>query len=108
PRRTRQRLFGVPMTWIRTFQPDQAHGELSEAYREVYALYPPEYAGEVPAVRRADGTSDSIVAAHSLIPPALRPALATFGVLCSPDLPLTRRQHEMVATPVSALNPCVY
>jgi alkylhydroperoxidase family enzyme len=96
------------MTWIRTTPADQAHGELSEAYREVYALYPPEYAGEVPAVRRADGASDSITAAHSLIPQALRHAMAAFGVLLSADLPLTRRQHEMIATLVSALNSCFY
>jgi hypothetical protein len=96
------------MTWIRTIPPDQAQGELSEAYRDVYALFPPEYMGEVPAVRRADGTSDSITAAHSLIAPALRHAMAAFGVLLSPDLPLTRRQHEMIATLVSALNQCVY
>ena len=37
-----------------------------------------------------DGTS-GIVASHSLIPDALYHAFATFGVLMSPDLPLTRR-----------------
>ena len=48
------------------------------------------------------------MASHSLIPQALRHAMSTFGVLLSPDLPLTRRQHEMIATVVSALNRCVY
>ena len=96
------------MTWIRSTPVDEAGGALREAYSAVYALYPPEYAGEVPAVRRADGSSDSVVAAHSLIPEALRHAMATYGVLLSPALPLTRRQHEMIATVVSALNACFY
>ena len=39
---------------------------------------------------------------------ALRHALSTYGVLLSPELPLTRRQHEMIATLVSALNRCFY
>jgi len=48
------------------------------------------------------------VAAHSLIPDALHHAFATFGALMSPDLPLTRRQHEMIATVVSVTNRCYY
>jgi hypothetical protein len=35
-------------------------------------------------------------------------ALSTYGVLLDPQLPLTRRQHEMIATVVSALNRCFY
>ena len=49
-----------------------------------------------------------VVGAHSLIPDALYHSFATFGVLMSPDLPLTRRQHEMITTVVSAVNRCVY
>ena len=96
------------MTWIRTVPPAEADPRLRACYEAVYALYPPEYAAEVPALRRPDGTSDSITAAHSLIPEALRHALSTFGVLLSPELPLSRRQHEMIATVVSALNRCFY
>ena len=55
----------------------------------------------------ADGAS-GIVASHSLIPEALHHAFATFGVLMSPDLPLRRAQHEMIATRVSVLNRCDY
>jgi hypothetical protein len=35
---------------------------------------------------------------------------AAFGALMSPDLPLTltRRQHEMITTVVSAANRCKY
>jgi hypothetical protein len=96
------------MTWIPVIPPQQAEGELLQAYQEVYALYPPEYGIEVEAVRRGDGTADSIVAAHSLIPQALKHSLSAYGALLSPDLPLSRRQHEMIATVVSALNGCFY
>ena len=96
------------MTWISVIAPQEATGELQQAYEDVYALYPAEYRGEVDAVRRADGTSDSIVAAHSLIPAVLRHSMAAFAMMMTPDLPLTRRQHEMIATVVSALNACFY
>ena len=74
-----------------------------DAQRE---LYPPEYA--VPIHPTPDGTASQIVASHSLIPEALFHAFATFGVLMSPELPLTRRQHEMITTVVSVLNRCHY
>ena len=48
------------------------------------------------------------MATHTLIPDALHHAFATFGALMSPDLPLTRRQHEMITTRVSAVNRCHY
>ncbi len=96
------------MTWIKTIAAADADGELRRSYEAVYALYPPEYHDDVPAVLRPDGTSDSATATHSLIPEALRHAMSAFGVLLSPNLPLTRRQHEMIATLVSALNGCVY
>jgi hypothetical protein len=96
------------MTWIRTVPPAQADPELRQTYEAVYTLYPPEYRTEVPALHRPDGRVDSIVAGHSLIPEAMRHAMSAFGVLLSPDLPLTRRQHEMIATVVSALNRCFY
>ena len=96
------------MTWIRTVPPPEASPELRQAYEAVYALYPPEYRGEVPAVRRPDGSADSIVTSHSLIPEALRHAMSAFGVLLAPDLPLTRRQQEMIASVVSVKNRCFY
>lgn len=96
------------MTWIHTIPPESADGALRACYDAIYALYPPEYGVEVPAVVRPDGSSDRISAAHSLIPEAMRHAMSCFGVLLSADLPLTRRQHEMIATVVSALNRCFY
>jgi hypothetical protein len=96
------------MTWIRTVPPRTASTALQRRYAELYAMYPAEYQVEVPAVTRPDGSADSIVAAHSLIPDAMFHMCAGFATLLSPDLPLTRRQHELIATLVSALNRCFY
>jgi alkylhydroperoxidase family enzyme len=89
------------MAWIRTVMPD-----VDEAVRLAQEgqkkFYPKEYA------RAAGDTSESIVSSHTLIPDALYHAFSTFGVLMSPELPLSRAQHEMIATRVSALNRCVY
>jgi hypothetical protein len=93
------------MTWIRTIPMAQASEELRQAIEAQRELYPAEYAD--PVHPTGDGTS-GIVASHSLIPDALRHAFATFGALMSPDLPLTRRQHEMISTMVSVTNRCVY
>ena len=93
------------MTWIRTIPMSQAGDELKRAVEAQRELYPPEYAD--PVHPTGDGTS-GIVASHSLIPAALSHAFSTFGVLMSPDLPLSRRQHEMISTRVSALNRCRY
>jgi hypothetical protein len=96
------------MTWIRTIPVEQADDVLRRCYDAVARLYPPEYREEVAAARRPDGGSDSVVAAHSLIPEAMRHALSTFGVLLDPELPLSRRQHEMIAAVVSVQNRCFY
>jgi hypothetical protein len=97
------------MTWIRTIPPDQADDDLRRRYENLYAMYPPQYRDDVAAVvDPATGKSDSIVASHSLIPAAMEHAMSAFAVLLSPDLPLTRRQQEMIATVVSVLNQCFY
>jgi hypothetical protein len=96
------------MTWIRTIPPAEADPALLAVYQAMYALYPPDYAEEVPAVQNADGTSDSISASHSLIPDAMHHMMSGLAVLLTPNLPLSRRQHEMIATVVSALNRCFY
>lgn len=93
------------MAWIRTVPMDQADEKLRKAMEAQKALYPVEYATPV---HPADGGGAQIVASHSLIPEALHHAFATFGVLMSPDLPLSRRQHEMITTMVSVTNRCVY
>lgn len=96
------------MTWIRTIPPEEADEALRRCYEAVERLYPPEYRAEVAATRRPEGGSDSVVAAHSLIPKAMLHAMSTFGVLLDPELPLSRRQHEMIAAVVSARNHCFY
>jgi hypothetical protein len=96
------------MTWIQTILPADADDELRRCYESLYALYPPEYHTEVDALRRPDGSSDRITAAHSLIPEAMRHAMSAYAVLLAPELLLSRRQHEMIATVVSALNRCFY
>ncbi|MGH9904629.1 MAG: hypothetical protein ACRD8U_03470 [Pyrinomonadaceae bacterium] len=93
------------MTWIKTVSgaEDERVRHAVEAQKE---LYPIEYA--TPVHPTADGDTAGIVASHSLIPDALYHAFATFGALMSPDLPLVRRQHEMITTVVSVTNRCHY
>jgi hypothetical protein len=93
------------MTWIKTIPLAEAGDALRHAIESQRALYPKEYAQ--PVHPTGDGTS-AIVASHSLIPDALFHAFATFGTLMSPDLPLSRRQQEMITTVVSVTNRCVY
>ncbi|MFL6210919.1 MAG: hypothetical protein ACJ74W_18875 [Pyrinomonadaceae bacterium] len=94
------------MTWIKTVPFDEADEKLRRAMAAQRELYPMEYA--TPVHPTADGESSNIVASHSLIPDALFHAFATFGALMSPDLPLTRAQHEMITTVVSVTNRCHY
>jgi hypothetical protein len=93
------------MTWIKTIPLSEASHELKEAIEKQRSVYPAEYSE--PVHPTGDGTS-GIVASHSLIPQALYHAFSTFGALMSPDLPLSRRQHEMITTVVSATNRCHY
>ena len=93
------------MTWIKTVTVDESE-EVRKAVESQRALYPIEYA--TPVHPTPDGETAGIVASHSLIPQALYHAFATFGSLMSPDLPLNRRQHEMITTVVSVTNRCHY
>ena len=93
------------MTWIKTVPRSEADEKLVRAMQDQRALYPAEYA--TPVFPTDDGAS-GIVSSHSLIPEALHHAFATFGALMSPDLPLSRRQHEMITTVVSVTNRCFY
>jgi uncharacterized peroxidase-related enzyme len=93
------------MTWIRTVPLSEAGEKLRHAMESQKAFYPLEYATPV---HPTESGGAEIVESHSLIPDALFHAFATFGVLMSPDLPLSRRQHEMITTMVSVTNRCVY
>jgi alkylhydroperoxidase family enzyme len=92
------------MTWIKTVSVDESE-EVRKAVESQRDLYPIEYA--TPVHPTPDGAA-GIVASHSLIPTALFHAFSTFGALMSPDLPLDRRQHEMITTVVSVTNRCHY
>lgn len=96
------------MTWIKTVPYDQAGDELRRVYESTRALYPGEYGSPVPSLLKPDGTTDSIVAAHSLIPEAMRHMMSGLAVAMQSHLPLTRRQHEMIASVVSVQNQCFY
>jgi hypothetical protein len=96
------------MTWIKTMPAEVASPDLRAVYAAIFALYPPDYAPPVTALVRSDGTSDSITAAHSLIPEAMRHMMSGLAMMMQPHLPLTRRQHEMIASVVSVQNQCFY
>ena len=92
------------MTWIRTTPLDGTADAVARARDMQRTLYPAMYGEAGPAELHGE----SIVASHSLIPDALYHAFATFGALMSPELPLERRHHEMIATMVSVTNRCRY
>ncbi|HLM00905.1 MAG TPA: hypothetical protein VK400_07595 [Pyrinomonadaceae bacterium] len=93
------------MAWIKTIKFEEAGENLREILMKTRMNYPREYATPV---EKASSVNESIVDSHTLIPDALYHAFSTFSALMSPDLPLTRRQHEMIATMVSATNDCFY
>lgn len=81
------------MSWIETVPYERATGALKEAY---------DVAG------RAGFGRSGIVEAHSLIPDAMRHAFAGLAAVLAPDLPLSRREREMIMTVISAVNKCFY
>lgn len=93
------------MTWIKTVSMEEDE-RVKSAMMEQRKLYPIEYATPVPAVDH--GIEAGIVSSHSLIPEAMYHAFSAFGAMMAPDLPLQRRQHEMIATMVSVVNRCHY
>jgi hypothetical protein len=93
------------MTWIKTVRMEE-DDNVKKAIEEERKFYPAEYAMPVPAVFA--GVEQSIVGSHSLFPDVLFHAFSTFGALMSPELPLKRHQHEMIATMVSVTNRCHY
>lgn len=98
------------MTWIRTVSPAE-DARVAQALADQSQLYPAEYGGRSETPRHALHPlveNDSIVLSHSLIPDALRHSFSAFGAMMQPELPLSRRDHEMIAATVSALNRCFY
>ncbi len=101
------------MTWIKTVRPRDLDAEQKARLRHAFRwreMYPPEYGAEVPSLKEAAGeaTGGGISDAHTLLPDSMYHAFALLGTLLQPDLPLTRRQQEMIATTVSVANHCFY
>ena len=93
------------MAWIKTVPFEEADAQLQKMLTDLRASYPSEYNEPAP---KASNSDESIISSHTLIPEAMFHAFAEFSVLMSPDLPLERRQHEMIATMVSVVNDCHY
>jgi hypothetical protein len=93
------------MTWIRTIPMSEADEKLRQAVEGQKGMYPKEY---FQPVHPDESGGSTIVGSHTLIPEALYHSFATFGALMSPEMPLSRRQQEMIATMVSVTNRCVY
>ena len=93
------------MAWIKTIPFGAADEKLQKLLMDLRVTYPSEYAE---STAEQTGTEESIIESHTLIPDAMYHAFAEFSVLMSPDLPLERRQHEMIATMVSITNDCFY
>jgi hypothetical protein len=97
------------LAWIKTIKPKEADQKLIDAMQNQRHLYPIEYATRVDAATSQSSERDeSIISSHSLLPDTLFHAFATYGTLLSPDLPLSRAQHEMIASTVSVANSCFY
>jgi hypothetical protein len=93
------------MTWIKTIDPTRGTSAARDAFLGYMNLYPKEYAQPSQPGIPPEGR---IGASHSLIPPVLYHAFATFGAAMDPSLPLSRKDHEMIATVVSVANHCRY
>jgi alkylhydroperoxidase family enzyme len=93
------------MTWIKATDPTKGDPALREAAKAYMALYPRDYADSPSTYVPPEGR---IGASHSLLPQVMFHAFATFGAAMDPSLPLTRRDHEMIATVVSVTNRCRY
>jgi hypothetical protein len=92
------------MTWIKTIRLEDADPSLLDLVTKTRAMYPPEYATPVTSIAQGE----SIMLSHTLLPKAMHHAFALLAELMRPELPLERRQHEMIATVVSAANRCFY
>jgi hypothetical protein len=92
----------MEMTWIRTIPMDESNEKLRSMLERQRAMYPMEYSSPV------SPGGDSIVASHTLMPDTLYHIFAAFGEMMKPELPLSRAQHEMIATMVSVENRCFY
>ena len=76
---------------------------------ELRQRYPREYATKPEDRQVPDAVArESILMSHTLLPAVMEHMFAAHAAMMAPDLPLTRAQHEMIATVVSATNDCFY
>ncbi|MBY0357048.1 MAG: peroxidase-related enzyme [Candidatus Obscuribacterales bacterium] len=94
--------------WIKTIPLAEADNKLVEAIEEQRRVYPPEYRIPDPKSIAAGADRPSVVMAHSLMPEVLRQTFSAFASVLADDLPLSRRDHELIATAASATNNCSY
>lgn len=81
------------MAWIRVIDEAEAQGKLKECYDEI---------------KRTRGKIANIMKVHSLQPDAMMAHLNLYKTIMFGPSGLSRRQRELLATVVSALNRCAY
>ncbi len=99
-----------PMTWIRPVLPrDPQHARYLERLYEVRAGLPSEYAPPEADSRLPKAVArDSIIASHALLPDVMFHMFAGFRAMLAPELPLSRREQELIGVVVSRANDCFY
>ncbi len=97
------------MTWIKRILPAESP-DIARRLQALSTAFPPEYDQSKRHLRQSPAivNNDSIMLSHSLIPDAMEHMFRGYAAMLAPDLPLTRRQQEMIATTVAALNRCFY
>lgn len=96
------------MTWIDPVSPAKDPA-VAAALQAAMPGYPPEYGHPDVRARLAPLVGqDSIIDAFTPMPKVLEHAFSAYREAISPDLELTRREHELIATVVSRLNDCFY
>jgi len=97
------------MTWIKRTLPPESP-DVARRLDALSTAFPPEYDQANRHLRQSPAivNNDSIMLSHSLIPEAMEHIFRGYAAMLAPDLPLTRRQQEMIATTVAALNRCFY
>ncbi len=82
-----------PATFLTTVVPEEAEGELAEAYA---------------ACGQKPGASANIIVSQSLHPAAMTAHYQLYRTLMFGRSPLSRSERELVAVVVSAANDCFY
>jgi hypothetical protein len=96
------------MAWIKTVSP-AASEEVRAAVMAIRPLLPDAYTQAPEPGRLPEPVlRESIVLSHSLLPQVMEPIFLAQVRLMQPELPLSRREHELIAATVSALNACFY